>query len=348
MTGCPNGCARPYMAEIAFVGKAPGKYQIYLGGNEAGTRLNRLYKDWSKARTSSANCAACSRGFAASAPGERFGDFCARVLRPELPRPLRSLEFPASTLTCRTKLILPQRKSARSTEQFNGQPTEEILAWAWQRFGARAAIGTSFQGAGLVMMHLAKQTGCPSPSSRSTPACSFPKPWRSKRRLEDFFGFTIESLGAGPDRRGAGRHQRARTVEAQSRPLLHHPQSPAAARQTVRPGLLDHRPAPPAIRYPRRHRHRRALRLRRSLRPGHREAQPDGQLDAARPCGTISRQHRFPIIRCTTRATAPSAASPAPARPGNGEDERAGRWTGFNKVECGIHTFMPKKVDFQI
>src|SRR5438477_2603360 len=45
MTGCPNGCARPYMAEVAFVGKAPGKYQLYLGGNEASTRLNRVYKD---------------------------------------------------------------------------------------------------------------------------------------------------------------------------------------------------------------------------------------------------------------------------------------------------------------
>src|SRR5256712_539075 len=44
-TGCPNGCARPYMAEIAFVGKAPGRYQVWLGGDTAGTRLNRLWKD---------------------------------------------------------------------------------------------------------------------------------------------------------------------------------------------------------------------------------------------------------------------------------------------------------------
>src|SRR5205085_3235184 len=44
-TGCPNGCARPYMAEIAFVGKAPGRYQVWLGGNAAGTRLNRVWKD---------------------------------------------------------------------------------------------------------------------------------------------------------------------------------------------------------------------------------------------------------------------------------------------------------------
>jgi sulfite reductase (NADPH) hemoprotein beta-component len=45
MTGCPNGCARPYTAEVAFVGKAPGKYQLYLGGNEAGTSLAALYKE---------------------------------------------------------------------------------------------------------------------------------------------------------------------------------------------------------------------------------------------------------------------------------------------------------------
>ena len=44
MTGCPNGCARPYIAEIAFVGRSPGKYNIYLGGGFIGDRLNKLYK----------------------------------------------------------------------------------------------------------------------------------------------------------------------------------------------------------------------------------------------------------------------------------------------------------------
>ncbi|AJY75367.1 assimilatory sulfite reductase (NADPH) hemoprotein subunit [Paenibacillus beijingensis] len=45
MTGCPNGCARPMLAEIAFIGKAPGKYNMYLGGGFAGNRLNKLYKE---------------------------------------------------------------------------------------------------------------------------------------------------------------------------------------------------------------------------------------------------------------------------------------------------------------
>jgi sulfite reductase (NADPH) hemoprotein beta-component len=44
MTGCPNGCARPWLAEIAFVGKALGAYNMYLGGGYHGQRLNKLYR----------------------------------------------------------------------------------------------------------------------------------------------------------------------------------------------------------------------------------------------------------------------------------------------------------------
>lgn len=43
ITGCPNGCARPYLAEIALVGKAPGRYNLFLGGGLTGERLNELY-----------------------------------------------------------------------------------------------------------------------------------------------------------------------------------------------------------------------------------------------------------------------------------------------------------------
>ncbi|GAB3064631.1 assimilatory sulfite reductase (NADPH) hemoprotein subunit [Virgibacillus ainsalahensis] len=45
MTGCPNGCARPALAEIGFIGKAPGKYNMYLGGGFTGQRLNKLYRE---------------------------------------------------------------------------------------------------------------------------------------------------------------------------------------------------------------------------------------------------------------------------------------------------------------
>lgn len=45
MTGCPNGCARPYIAEIGFVGTALGRYNLYLGGDHQGMRLNKVYKE---------------------------------------------------------------------------------------------------------------------------------------------------------------------------------------------------------------------------------------------------------------------------------------------------------------
>ena len=45
MTGCPNGCGRPYAAEIGFVGTALGKYNLYLGADALGKRLNKLYKE---------------------------------------------------------------------------------------------------------------------------------------------------------------------------------------------------------------------------------------------------------------------------------------------------------------
>ena len=81
MTGCPNGCARPYTAEIAFVGKAPNKYQLYLGGNEASTRLNRLYKDSVKGDELLRELRlVLTRYREEKRPAERFGDFCARVI----------------------------------------------------------------------------------------------------------------------------------------------------------------------------------------------------------------------------------------------------------------------------
>jgi sulfite reductase (NADPH) hemoprotein beta-component len=82
-TGCPNGCARPYMAEIAFVGKAPGRYQLWVGGNAAGTRLNQVYKDTVKDPEIEAELRPLLlRWKNERLAGERFGDFCSRVVLP--------------------------------------------------------------------------------------------------------------------------------------------------------------------------------------------------------------------------------------------------------------------------
>jgi sulfite reductase (NADPH) hemoprotein beta-component len=79
-TGCPNGCARPYMAEIAFVGKAPGRYQVWLGGDTAGTRLNRLWKEVVKDPEIESELRPVLERYAKERnAGERFGDWCNRV-----------------------------------------------------------------------------------------------------------------------------------------------------------------------------------------------------------------------------------------------------------------------------
>ena len=85
-TGCPNGCARPYMAEIAFVGKAPGRYQVWLGGDVSGTRLNKVWKDVIKEPELETEFRPVFARFAKERnAGERFGDWSQRVLLKELP-----------------------------------------------------------------------------------------------------------------------------------------------------------------------------------------------------------------------------------------------------------------------
>jgi phosphoadenosine phosphosulfate reductase len=60
------------------------------------------------------------------------------------------------------------------------------------------------------------------------------------------------------------------------------------------------------------------------------------------------RDYRIPYNPLRDRGYRSIGCQPCTRQIANGENERAGRWTGFDKVECGIHTFMPKKVDFQI
>jgi len=80
MTGCPNGCARPYLAEIGLVGKGPGRYNLYLGAAHDGSRLSKLYAEDLEHE---AIIAALDPVFAAFAkerePNERFGEFVIRA-----------------------------------------------------------------------------------------------------------------------------------------------------------------------------------------------------------------------------------------------------------------------------
>ncbi|KAI0084491.1 hypothetical protein BDY19DRAFT_997704 [Irpex rosettiformis] len=80
MTGCPNGCARPYLAEIAFVGKAPGSYMMLLGGGYYGQRLNKIYRDAVTEPEILAILKPMIKRYALERQdGEHFGDFVIRA-----------------------------------------------------------------------------------------------------------------------------------------------------------------------------------------------------------------------------------------------------------------------------
>lgn len=79
-TGCPNGCARPYLAEIGLVGRAPGLYNLYLGAAFDGTRLNKLHaQDADKAKILGILQPLFKRYAKERSEGERFGDFVIRI-----------------------------------------------------------------------------------------------------------------------------------------------------------------------------------------------------------------------------------------------------------------------------
>ena len=231
--------------------------------------------------------------------------------------------------------------------RFEAAPTEEVLEWAWNRFGRRAAIGTSFQGAGLVMMHLAKQHGLQFPVFTLDTGLLFPETVELKKRLEDFFGYEIESLH--PDL----------TVEQQAAAYG----GDLWARE---PDLCCTM--------------RKVLPLQSKLSEldcwitGLRRQQSDTRakigivelyvFDAAvgrdivklNPMANWKREqvwehiqrHKIPYNPLQDAGYRSIGCWPCTRKTANGDNERAGRWTGFNKVECGIHTFMSPKVDFQI
>ena len=80
MTGCPNGCARPYLAEIGLVGKGPGRYNLYLGAAFEGSRLSKLYAEDLDHAAITERLEPLFAAYAAERqPGEHFGDFVIRA-----------------------------------------------------------------------------------------------------------------------------------------------------------------------------------------------------------------------------------------------------------------------------
>ncbi len=80
MTGCPNGCSRPYTAEIGIVGRTKTNYDVYVGGSIGGERLaDRLRADVALSDIPELLAPVFSQYATDGTPGESFGDYCSRV-----------------------------------------------------------------------------------------------------------------------------------------------------------------------------------------------------------------------------------------------------------------------------
>jgi phosphoadenosine phosphosulfate reductase len=240
--------------------------------------------------------------------------------------------------------MIPPEEMAELNARLATAPAEEILTWAWERFGSGAAIGTSFQGAGLVLMHLARTQGLGFPLFTIDTGLLFPETLELKVRLEALLERPIESLV--PDL----------TVDAQA--AAHGPElwrrdpDLCCTLRKVLP-LRD-----------------RLTRLDAWI-TGLRREQSDSRagigileqydLEDPDPAGNAPRsivklnplagwsrdavweylrKHGVPTHPLHARGYRSIGCQPCTAKAADGGSERAGRWIGFNKTECGIHTFL--------
>lgn len=96
ISGCPNGCSRPYLGEIALIGKAPGRYNLMLGADSRGQRLNRLYREnITESEILETLDELLARYAGERTLNERFGDFLVRnAILPSDPVASTTLENP--------------------------------------------------------------------------------------------------------------------------------------------------------------------------------------------------------------------------------------------------------------
>ncbi len=228
-------------------------------------------------------------------------------------------------------------------ERFEGATLDEILSWCWNEFGTTAAIGTSFQGAGIVIIDHARRNGFDFPVFTLDTGLLFPETLELKQRLEERFQIVIESVH--PEQ----------TVEQQA---AEH----GAALWERQPDLCCTL--------------RKVLPLQRRLSTlnvwitGLRRQQSDTRASVAvlerykfdvlrnlhilklNPLANWKREavweyirtHQLPFNPLQDKGYRSIGCVPCTRPVGEGEGERAGRWTGFDKSECGIHTFLGENI----
>jgi phosphoadenosine phosphosulfate reductase len=232
---------------------------------------------------------------------------------------------------------------AALAEEFESASATEILRWAFEQFGRSAAIGTSFQGSGLVVIHHAVSAGLPLPVFTIDTGLLFPETLELKSRLEDYFGIVIERLV--PER----------TVEQQA-------QDEAPKLWLSNPDLCCTLRKVEPLQKKLNQLDAWIAGLRREQSAGRANTQilelyefdrlREKNILKVNPLARWSRDqvwdyiryHGIPYNPLMDRGFRSIGCQPCTRVVISGEDDRAGRWTGFVKSECGIHTFLGDKI----
>ncbi len=222
---------------------------------------------------------------------------------------------------------------------FEKVPLTEVLRWLWEKFGERAAIGTSFQGAGLVMIDHAIKAGLKFPVFTLDTNLLFPETYELKAQLERHWGISIEALlpEVTVDQQaaeyGAELWKKAPDVCCTLRkvaPLQKKLSTLAVWITGLRRQQSDTREGA------------------QILELYHFDVLRDLYILKANPMAPWQRDAVWEYIKTNgipynalqDRGYKSIGCWPCTNPTAGGENERAGRWTGFDKAECGIHTFL--------
>lgn len=231
----------------------------------------------------------------------------------------------------------------RKSAEFESASLEEILTWCWQTYGTRAAIGTSFQGAGLVVMHTAHRAGLKFPAFTLDTGLLFPETLELKAKIEEMLGLTIESLVP---------EQTVAEQAAELGPELwkRNPDLCCSLRKVI---PLQKKLAELDVWITGLRREQSETRQRTQiLELYHFDVLRDRYILKLNPMANWSRdqvqtylkEHQIPVNALIARGYRSIGCMPCTRPVGEGDSERAGRWTGFDKSECGIHTFLGSSI----
>lgn len=227
----------------------------------------------------------------------------------------------------------------RLAAEFESAPLSVVLRWLWETFGERAAIGTSFQGAGLAMIDHAVKAGLKFPVFTLDTNLLFPETYELKTRLEKFWGITIEALEPEVtlDQQtadyGAELWKKTPDVCCTLRKVVPLQKKLSALAVWIT-GLRRQQSDT-----------RESVQI---LELYHFDVLRDLYILKANPMVNWKREDVWDYIKANgipynplhDRGYRSIGCWPCTRATGAGENERAGRWTGFDKAECGIHTFL--------